>query len=204
MEVTPPGGGQRSVAREKETYGRHFRRIEGDELLGGPELARAGVSLLLSGGDIAPSVAERIGAVAGVGLFRPRAAPVLEAQLARWREDAGGVASDGAWDGAERLALQRVEDRGDRLAFRLTPCEGPTLLFVSQQFHPQWRARAAGRALETVLVDGFYQGVRVPPGTGAVELEFRPHARWAWLPQVLFALAGSAAIAARFVARRAA
>jgi hypothetical protein len=40
-----------------------------------------------------------------------------------------------------------------------------------------------------VVVDGFYQGVIVPPDTGTLELSFRPFIRWAWVPQALFVLA---------------
>ena len=47
--------------------------------------------------------------------------------------------------------------------------------------------------LETVQVNGFYQGVVVPPGTEEVELRFLPLVRWAWVSQVAFALAWLAA-----------
>ncbi|MGH7197319.1 MAG: hypothetical protein ACREH5_01065, partial [Candidatus Omnitrophota bacterium] len=59
-------------------------------------------------------------------------------------------------------------------------------------FHPSWRARAKGFTLPTVKVNNFYQGVRIPPETSEVTLEFKPFVRWMWLPQFLFLGAGGA------------
>jgi hypothetical protein len=59
---------------------------------------------------------------------------------------------------------------------------------------PDARRRAAacerrgsnGAALATVRINGFYQGVVLPPFTGTVELAFEPLARWSFVPQWLF------------------
>jgi hypothetical protein len=205
MEATPPGGGRRQVARSADEYGRHFRRIEDDTRLEAGGLAAAGVSLLLSGDAIDLALATRSGDVAGIGLWTARAEPVLEALLPRWRATQGGVALEAPIAAGPTLGVTRSEDRGDRLRFRLAPAAEQTLLFVSQQFHPRWRARGQGadgaEELATCTVDGFYQGVLVPPGTREVVLEFRPLARHAWLAHVLFLAAFAAALAGR-VARR--
>jgi hypothetical protein len=42
-----------------------------------------------------------------------------------------------------------------------------------------------------VIVNGFYQGVVLPPNTSEVELFFRPFVLWSWLPQLLFAASGA-------------
>ena len=70
---------------------------------------------------------------------------------------------------------------------QLTASPEETLLFVSQQYHPAWSATADQGPLRTVLVNGFYQGVIVPPMTPKVELSFRPFVLWSWLPQLFFA-----------------
>lgn len=79
----------------------------------------------------------------------------------------------------------------DRLVLEFERSPEPELLFLSRQFHPHWRARSDGEELETVAVDGFYQGVLLPPGTERVELAFEPWIRLAWWPQVGFALAAA-------------
>jgi hypothetical protein len=66
-----------------------------------------------------------------------------------------------------------------------------TLLFLSQQYHRAWRAISKDRPLPTVIVNGFYQGVVLPPDTSEVELFFRPFVLWSWLPQLLFATSGA-------------
>jgi uncharacterized membrane protein YfhO len=73
-----------------------------------------------------------------------------------------------------------------------------TLLFLSQQYHRAWRARAGQQPLRTVLVNRFYQGVIVPANTSEVELFFRPFVLWSWLPQGLFIFC-AALLLARFL-----
>lgn len=98
----------------------------------------------------------------------------------------------GPLGGHARLPLEVELRRDDLRRFRTTPDGRETLLFVSEQHHPHWRARAGDRELPTCVVNGFYLGVRLPPGTESVELRFRPAALWSWVPQLAFALAGLA------------
>ena len=89
---------------------------------------------------------------------------------------------------AERsLPSRRREAMDDLQKIQVTPSPEETLLFLSQQYHPAWRATADHRPLRTVLVNRFYQGVIVPPMTTEVELRFRPFVLWSWLPQLFFA-----------------
>jgi hypothetical protein len=135
-----------------------------------------------------------IGTVGGVHLYRARERPVLQSQI-----EGFGTPS------AARLAVQRTRAADDRLEFATSVSDAPTILLVSQQFHPQWRARgrkgSAEIALETFAVDDFWQGVKLPPGTREVALEFRPWVRFAWIPQLLFSLA-AAGLAAAAILRR--
>ena len=79
---------------------------------------------------------------------------------------------------------------------------GTGLLFLSQQYHPHGRARSTAGELETVTIDGFFQGVLVPVGTAEIELAFEPWVRWAWLPQACFTLAGALALLGALRRRR--
>lgn len=55
------------------------------------------------------------------------------------------------------------------------------LLLVSQAWFPGWEARLDERPVEIICVNGFQQGVVVPPGRYAVEFEYKnPSILWAW------------------------
>ena len=179
------------VERISETgtrmYGRQFRRIASDALLGSDEVRRAGIALLVSRRELRATGFEDAGTVDGLRLYRAKERPALEEQE----------------DGEGRLAVSRTRSADDRIEFTTTSSTSPTLLVVRQQYHPQWIARGAGDLpLETLPVDGFWQGVRLPPGTREVALEFRPWVRFAWIPQALFALAAAGLLAASLVPRQ--
>ena len=85
----------------------------------------------------------------------------------------------------------------------VTASPDETLLFLSQQYHRAWRATSHQRLLRTVTVNGFYQGIVLPPFTDEVELLFRPFVLWSWVPQLLFVAAGvSLLLRARWRIRR--
>ncbi|HEX6885901.1 MAG TPA: hypothetical protein VF530_21180 [Planctomycetota bacterium] len=88
------------------------------------------------------------------------------------------------------VPVERQTRRDEWLEFVLEPRDEPGLLWVSQQYHPRWRARTDEGALETVPVDVIWQGVLVPAGTERITLEYRPWIRWWWIPQLGFAAAG--------------
>jgi len=190
--------------RGTQTYGRHFTDIAAPELADPVALSRAGVSLFLSTRPLSEELALPLAPEAGGGVaWRARLAPLLRAQLpaARCsRDPAGGLRLPPELR-ASPLPCSPVEAQDDRLVFRVTPSPEDSLLFVSQQYHPRWRASAGGQALETLLVDGFYQGVLLPTGTEEVELVFRPLVRLAWIPQALGVLAALALFLRRFLGR---
>jgi hypothetical protein len=179
--------------RATTTLGRFFRALDAREPLASEELALAGVSALLrvTRDRRAPKVLPELA-------LGPAERPAVRERqwLARASEvDARGLAQLPA------LPVTRVIDRGDRIDFRVTPVAEPSVLFVSQQFHPAWRARAAARALELRALRGFFLGVELPPGTREVELRFEPWVRFAGLPQWGFALAAALWLGLRCRAR---
>ena len=172
------------------THGRMFARLPHGAKPDLAALSWAGVSLLLSVPPLPAWMANGAGRVEELRLYRLKDPPRLEAQLAQFsREEPGRASVGGSLGSTQGLAVQRTLGADDALAFRTTPAPVPTLLFVSQQHHSQWQAASGAAPLETVVVDDFYQGVIVPPGTEHVELSFRPWVRWSWVPQAAFAAA---------------
>jgi hypothetical protein len=173
----------RISSRGATTLGRFFRSLDARDPIAREELALAGVRTLVW------TSADPSGAASHAEVeLRPAETPApLERQ---WLTtpiefDTASVASLPA------LPIARIEDRSDHLRFRLTPVAEPSLLFVSQQFHPHWRARVDSRELATRALRGFYLGVEIPPETREVALEFRPWARHAWIPHWGFGLASA-------------
>jgi hypothetical protein len=186
----------RICERGAHTYGRHFQALLSDARLHGDELSFSGIGLLLSRDPVDPEIATRAGYTAGFGVYRTRERPLLSAQVSRYeREGEGELTIPGSLRDAQLLPVKRQQSQGDRIRFELTPSPRETLLFVSQQHHPQWSARSNERRLATVRVNAFYQGVLLPPGTEQVVLEFRPFARLSWIPQLGFAIAAVGVLA---------
>jgi hypothetical protein len=180
------------------THDRRFLSVIRLDAFLAESAALSGTRILLSLHDQTPSGVALLGTFGPIGVFRTSAPPVLELQTERFeREGPGAVRIEPPRPGSPTLETRRALAQDDRLVFRLTPAERETLLFVSQQHHAGWRARARGRALETVVVNGLFQGVLVPPEVDQVELEFRCAARWSWVPQALFALAALLLLARR-------
>lgn len=77
-----------------------------------------------------------------------------------------------------------VRDADDLLLFSVVPTQ-PSLLVISQKYHPQWyvEVEQAGewREAPSLVVNGFFQGVALDPGVTQVRLEFRPYIRWLWV-----------------------
>jgi len=84
-----------------------------------------------------------------------------------------------------------IEKKDDFLRLKLKERQTQSLLFISQQYHSKWFAKnGAGEELPTVRVNGFYQGVLIPPSTGHVVLQFRPWAYYSFIPQTIYILLG--------------
>lgn len=85
----------------------------------------------------------------------------------------------------------KVLDEGDHLEYEVTP-GAPTVLVLSQKYYRDWQAATSGPsgwvAAKTVLVDGVFEGVVIPPDAHRVRLEFRPYVRYAWIGHLFWLL----------------
>jgi hypothetical protein len=178
------------------TRGRHFRGIDADRSLDPERLAWAGVGLVVSAKPLPEGAGQPLQEVSGLHLTRSALPPVHHALLreSEVQLDGDRVTLVDRSLPAARAVLQRMDLASDHLHFEFAPSSdsSPRVLFLSQQFHPSWQARSGPDLLQTVGIDGFYQGVLVPPDVGSVELRFRPWARFAWLPQAALAVAAFA------------
>jgi hypothetical protein len=181
---------QRLSTKGTRTLGRLFTSIEDpDRLVGNRELDFAGIGLFLSLVRMHSSVA-RSGSPNSLA-YRPIERPYLKAQISQFSESAPAqIQIPSRLYEAGLLPVRRSEDLDDRLRFETSAAEQETLLFVSQEHHVNWRATRGGEELETVLVNGFYQGVLLPPNTSQVELEYLSAGRFSWIPELGFAFAG--------------
>lgn len=176
------------------TYGRQFRKITSASKLDNGELALAGVGVIASEILLDSPAVERVGEFGSVTFYAPREAPVFQALFTRFTRESDGVRVEN--DPAQRRFAGTINPQDDYLRIGFAPTTSEDLLFVSQQYHPQWRASTDGRELETVVVNGFYQGVIVPAGVREVDLVFRPWSLLMWIPQLLFVLAALACVVA--------
>ena len=170
------------------TYGRQFRKLTSAARLEVGEFALANVGLVAAEIPFESPVIERVGEFGSVTFYAPREAPLQQCLFTRFEREPGGARVENRSE-HRRLALT-INPRDDLVTIGFEPSSMEELLFVSQQFHPQWRARANGRELETLAVNGLYQGVVVPAGTSTVVLTFEPWSLFMWIPQLLFVLAG--------------
>jgi len=131
-----------------------------------------------------------VGAADHILLYRPRVATVKVLQTDRFRATNSRPLMI-TLPSAERQLPVRLEDnKSDYSRISVSDSAEDTLLFVSQQYFPTWRAFSGKRPLMVGLVNDFYQGIIVPPHTSEVELFHYPFAWWSWLPQAVFALLG--------------
>jgi len=181
----------------QSSYQRNFVEIADESRLDEEFLAAAGVSTLISVHPPDPAFsrdAEFVDPVHVSTLLRPgplqARLPAGEFELL----DAGrAIASAGRLRANDALT-RRASGVHDRLRFEFEPLASESLLFISQQYNGRWKARGAGRELRCVRINELFQGVLVPAGVSAVELEFQAWSRFAIVPQALFALAALAAL----------
>jgi hypothetical protein len=179
-------------------YGRHFRFLDVRRALADQGFPFSGVHLILSARPLATDHLTLATEVNGIKLYETVTAPVDLLQTSHFKFSNGREAAIDPSTGAANLQPRRVEMLNDFQKIEVTASPQETLLFLSQQYHRAWRARAGQQPLRTVLVNRFYQGVIVPANTSEVELFFRPFVLWSWLPQGLFIFC-AALLLARFL-----
>ncbi|HSF20300.1 MAG TPA: hypothetical protein VLK65_32605 [Vicinamibacteria bacterium] len=199
---------QRLVSRWSERgaqpYGRYFDFID-EDALALPELALAGVSTLITTEKLNAELAEEVFSSNGYGVYRIRGYALDSFETNQYEKIEGGGARLISTEPPFGRQVRESTHYDDYRTFELTSGARERLLFVSQQYHPQWVASSQGRPLEGIVVNDFYQGVIVPPDTTRVELRFEPNIRWSFVPQVLYfvlALGGLGAKAVRWIGPR--
>ena len=85
----------------------------------------------------------------------------------------------------------KVLDEGDRREYEVTP-GAASVLVLSQTYYRDWQASVSGQSgwipAKTVLVDGVFQGILLPPNVQRVRLDFRPFVRYAWIGHLFWLL----------------
>ncbi|MDD3473098.1 MAG: hypothetical protein PHS86_09960, partial [Syntrophaceae bacterium] len=172
--------------RGSVVHGRRFDYIESDSRVDTEAFSFTGTNLLISTKPITSCRFSNIGMVDDIMIYRRNSEAIMMAQLTVFHKQDDTCAIHGFLDDQPRLWLREIEAFDDFLSLRTTPYHGETLLFLSRQYHPFWRALSGEIPLKVVTINNFYLGVVIPPGTSAVELKFRPYAIWSWIPQVCF------------------
>jgi hypothetical protein len=171
---------------ETITYGRLFFGLSDLAKVAEPNFRLSGVSLLMTKQTIDSPVMTKVAEVNGIKLYKILQKPLLRFQTSSF----SFFGKESVVLDLDQKPLQHevdlIEEFDDYLRIRVSPLTGQTVLFLSQQFHPYWQARADDQLLETVLVNEFYQGVMLPPNTNEVTLEFKPFVLWSWAPQVIY------------------
>jgi len=185
-------------AEGAKTYGKKFKYIIDGSRLKGPEVTYMGIGLYISKMELDNPGLVKIGQWRKYRFYKPLYPPVLEAQVLDYELKGRGAVLSGRLDVHRQLAVKRLDRFTDYKTYSLSPLPRQSLLFLSQQYHPRWRVKSRSGPLQTVMVNDFYEGVIIPPGTTEVILEFRPLILWMWVPQVLFILLG-AVLAGRYI-----
>jgi len=184
------------------TYGRHFDYITDGSTLGRPEFSYTGIGLYIASMELQNPGLVPIARWHKYRFYKTRTRPLLEAQVADYELKDGAAIISGRLEGHKMLGARRLDNYTDYKTYSLTPTSRSTLLFISGQYHPRWYARSRSGPLRTVMVNDFYEGVIIPPGTTEAILEFRPLVLWMWVPQVLFILFGGVLAVRYFFVRK--
>jgi hypothetical protein len=128
-----------------------------------------------------PDLAAALDAVAAAG-FDPRAEVVIESGQEGAAEQAGSAGQPAP--GSIRVTVTDAGPNARRIA--LDPPAGGWLV-VSEGFAPGWHATVDGQSAPVLRADGGIQAIPLPPGSGEVELVYRP---WTVVVGAAVALAG--------------
>jgi hypothetical protein len=179
----------RRLGGETETYGRSNGMISPD--YGSQVFWMSNIGLMISPDPLSDPNLEHIGDEGPLHFYRTvnRMGCCLQAALPD-RINADGVELRDR-EGFKIDRPTKTRQEGDLLEFEVQARPG-SLLVLSQQYHPQWKASvrtpAGWIAAGTVPVNGAFQGVVLPADTQTVRLEFVPYVRFAWLVHVFWML----------------
>ena len=172
------------------TYGRYFNILDNQEKLQDQEFRLSGVSLLLSRQNLQPKSFKQIDEINGIKLYKTPYAPILRLQTPHYKFDAldqSQISLKPPFEYQDTFAPKIIEAFDDYMELQVDSRPEETLLFISQQHHPLWQAiDSQGNTLKTVIVNHFYQGVKLPANTNGVTLYFQPFVLWSWIPQLIY------------------
>jgi hypothetical protein len=181
-------------------YRRTFTSIDADVNLDRAPFSYAGVSLLLTRHALNSDSFREAGEIKGIKLYESVEPPISAAQLTLFTVDESGrVALTGLLSKQTKLPTQKLLARDDFMKFQVTPVDQETLLFVSQQLHPYWRATSHTIPLSIVTVNDLYLGVIIPPHTSDLEITFSPFVLWSWIPQAIYVALGLALLVRKLI-----
>ena len=183
------------IAGPNRTSGNFFRSLGVRAALADRAFPLSNISVILSLRPLSVKGVTLMDDVAGITLYRPTGDPINLRQTADFRFSGADHSSMDVSPHFPEMDARQVETLDDFQKIHVTRAAHETLLFLSQQYHRAWRATSHQRLLRTVTVNGFYQGVILPPFTDEVELSFRPFVLWSWVPQLLFVAAAGRAMA---------
>ena len=173
--------------------GRVYQCLDRDSLADKAEdLSMAGVKYLVTEEPLTVPWVEPAGKVDHFFIYRNRSPLRMRFQTDAFKLDNRQAARLTTAATPNDRPVDCVANSSDRMRLSTAALNDDSLLFLSQQYHDYWLASCNGRQLKTVIVNDFYQGVILPPGTEQVELQFLPWARWSWIPQLGFAVLGLA------------
>ena len=173
------------------TYERYFKFLDIELALADPAFPFSNIEVILSKRSLKTDRLKLVAEVNGIKLYETITTPIELLQTPRFKYSNAGEAAIDPPAGTANLPSRRVEMLNDFQKIEVTASPGETLLFLRQQYDRAWQATSRQRSLRTVTVNGFYQGVIVPPNTGEIELFFRQFVLWSWLPQLLFTASGA-------------
>jgi hypothetical protein len=175
---------------ETMTYGRFFFGITDLSKISSIDFRLSGISFLLTKKVLLNNQwLKEVSDFNGVKVYEFMQKPILHLHTTRFTfEKPDSVVLTSGHQLLEDIQneVTFIDKLDDYLKVQLSPLSGQSLLFLSQQFHPLWKATSGKVLLDEVVVNGFYQGVIIPPGTTEVSLEFRPFVLWSWIPQVFY------------------
>ena len=179
----------RGLGGETEVYGRWNAMISPD--YDSQTFWMSNIALMISPDPLSHPNLEHIGNEGPLHFYRTvnRMGCCLQTALPD-RSDPAGVEL-GDREGSKINRPTKTGQEGEPLEFEVQERPG-SLLVLSQQHHPQWRASvrtpAGWVAARTVPVNGVFQGVVLPAETRTVRLQFFPFVRFAWLAHVFWAI----------------
>jgi hypothetical protein len=96
---------------------------------------------------------------------------------------------------ATNRRLTKQDDKGDVFTVAFPALSAESVVLFNQQFHPDWMAEVqtpkGWQPTTTVVINDVYQGVRIPAGSTALTMQFRPWVRWSLVANLFWLLLGS-------------